>query len=95
MADRRNEKITGNYHTREELETAVKRWFMDGVTYADISSRVGVSEGTVHRILKDTPDGRHMTAEQRDRMQDAPLRYQLHDLWLAPDLTHLEEVDDD
>lgn len=79
--DKRNEKCTGNFGTREELEEVVRDLNSQGLPHAAVSKRTGVSFATVRRIIRgeDTPEIKY--ALERDWAADAPLRNKLNKLW--------------
>lgn len=88
--DRRHEKSTGHYDTREELEAAIRTRYAQSLTYSEIAEQVGVSEGTVYRVAKEVPDGGHKTLEIRHREKDMYLRFKLNELWVPRDVCTCE-----
>jgi predicted transcriptional regulator len=74
-------QTNGVYETREEMEQAIKDFREEGRTTTDIAELVGVSQGTVCRLLRGwgtkPKDGNHFTPE------DSVLRAKLNQLWPA------------
>lgn len=67
MYKRGPSESTGNYKTREELETAVGDLYERGVTTSNIVETVGVSIGTVHNILKQHREKKRLAKERENK----------------------------
>jgi len=89
LLDRRLERATGNYATREELVREIIKQARSKVTHGAISKAVGISQATVSRIIAgDEP------AYQKiyDDIVELPSR-RLDRIW-APTQVPEEEDDD-
>jgi hypothetical protein len=79
MMDRRHEKATGKYSSREELTIAVKGFTKAGKSKVWVAARTGISHATVSRILRgDKPHDRKTVAT---KVRDKKLTETLKALW--------------
>ena len=79
--DRRTEKCTGNFSTREDLEEAIREAVKEGLTYAQAGDATGVSFATVRRIISGKEEPAIKYADEREWAAGADLRNKLNSLW--------------
>ena len=76
---------TGKYSTRRELTIAVHFYRKEGMIYADIANKVGVSECTVQRIMTGDP----ITSAPKEKKEPVARSGidRLNNLWHVPATT--------
>jgi len=79
--DKRGNRKTGKYSTREELILAAKDYHRIGLTHKEVGLKIGVDASTVHRLLT----GDKMTSNTKPKtISDRPkLMTMFNSLWKA------------
>jgi len=91
LLDRRLERATGNYTTREQLVDAINGLRKRGMTHQSIAESVGVTQSTVTRVINgDT--GTYVPVHRE--VDELPSR-KLDRLWKPTDVPVEPEEEDD